>query len=439
MTIVLPFSRGVFAGEDNITTATLSNSLPLEAELKSQQAFTPSSTGSATLYGSGGYFHPFISVAAIYSDNIYNAPDNEIDDLNTVISPGLLLSYPGVQNVQGASFSTSNLTPGGLLTNREAKEYFQRFQTSLLYHADLENYDDFSNAEKDHHRVEGLFRFNLKGGLKFDLAGEYKDSADDFSGSTLLDEYQSSLVDLQASFDLSRKTALTFGASGFQVDYETVVNDDRDRQDNTLSAGLSYRFRPKTTLFVEYQFIDIDYDLNTFTDKKINLPSAGLKWNPTSRSTGEIEVGYRDWDYEDPALKSDGAFNFMLRAGHDFTPKTSLELFGVRRETESTIAGTNYILNYQFSLAYSQKLNSRFIIKLQGTYSQDQYEENPITVGPLTQKRDDKTYILSPSLEFLAVDWLVFNLSYGLAERDSNFDSFDFTTNTYLLRITGYL
>ena len=29
------------------------------------------------------------------------------------------------------------------------------------------------------------------------------------------------------------------------------------------------------------------------------------------------------------------------------------------------------------------------------------------------------------------MDWLVVNISYGLADRDSNFDSFDFTTNTY--------
>ena len=128
----------------------------------------------------------------------------------------------------------------------------------------------------------------------------------------------------------------------------------------------------------------------------------------------------------------------MLRAGHDFSPKTSLQFLGARRITESTIAGTDFILNHQLSLAYNQKLNSHFIIKLKGTYSQDQFE-NPITVGPITQEREDKTYILSPSVEYLARNWLVINVSYGLAERDSNFDSFDFTTNTYLLRVTGYL
>ena len=130
-------------------------------------------------------------------------------------------------------------------------------------------------------------------------------------------------------------------------------------------------------------------------------------------------------------MSSDSNFDYMIRAGHDFSPKTSLQFLAARRVTESTIAATDFILNNQLSLAYRQKINRRFIIKMKGTYSQDQYE-NPITVGPITQERDDTTYILSPAIEFVAMDWLVVNLSYGLAERDSNFDSFDFTTNTYL-------
>ena len=65
ITIVLSLSRGAWAGESNITTASLSDSLPLETELKVQQPFTPSSPSSTGLYGNGGYFHPFVSVAAI--------------------------------------------------------------------------------------------------------------------------------------------------------------------------------------------------------------------------------------------------------------------------------------------------------------------------------------------------------------------------------------
>jgi len=424
---------------DFAATNSLSNSLPLETEIRAQQAFNPGSTNSESLYGSGGYFHPFISLATVFSDNIFNTPDNlKQDDIKLVVSPGFLLAYPRVQNVVGASFNTSNLAPGGLLANRESKKYFQRLRTSLLYHADLENYDDYSRAEKDHHRLEGLFQFDLRGGLQFDLAGEYKDSADDFSGAPLLDEYQSTLVDIQSYYEIGRKTGLSLVASIFEVDYEEVVNDFRDRQDTSFSTIFSYRFRPKSTVSLEYQFVDIDYELNTFSDTEIHRAASGLKWNATSRSTVEIKVGYSDRGYSAPAMNSDSNFDFMARAGHNFTPKTSLQLFGVRRMTESTIGGTDFILNHQLSLAYSQKLNSHFVIKLDSTYSNDQYE-NPITVGSVTKEREDDTFIISPSIEYLAVDWLVLTLSYGLAERDSSFDSFGFTTNTYLLRVTGYL
>ena len=106
--------------------------------------------------------------------------------------------------------------------------------------------------------------------------------------------------------------------------------------------------------------------------------------------------------------------------------------------TESSVPGTNSTLNNQASANYKQRINHNLTANLQLTYSRDKYDL-PITIGTQTDIRQDDILRVSPGLEYAANDWLVFALSFALAERNSNFDTFNFTNNTVLFRVSGYL
>ena len=440
MCLSLPLSS--FA-DDSPVVSKIDDDLALGQDVDRQRTFRPvDGSGSSDLFGSGGGFiHPYISVTGLYSDNIYNTPTNEESDSATIISPGLLLAYPGVKNMSGASFSTSNLSPGGLLGDRTSGDSFRRLQTSLLYQADIEDYADNSSADTDQHRLEALFQLNLKGGVHFGLAGEYKLAADAFSGSTLRDEYQSDLIDLVIGIEIGSKINLDLGYTGFQLDYDAIYNNDRDRQDTTYTGRLSYDILSKTSVFAEYQRIDVDYDLLVpDKDSEVQNGNVGIKWDVTAKSSGQFKVGQSSRDHESASLvtaDTDELF-YQLQIGHTFTPKTSLGLTGTRRLSETTVVGTNFILNHQVSMNYKQRLSAKIVANLDASYSRDEFD-GLITLGSVTKEREDSTVLITPAIDYLMKDWFIVSLSYSLAERDSNFDTYDFTTNSFFLRITGYL
>ncbi|MEN8136570.1 MAG: outer membrane beta-barrel protein [Thermodesulfobacteriota bacterium] len=421
---------------------TADDDLGLSQDVNRQKTFRPvAGRGSSDLLGtSGGYIHPYISLTGLYSDNIYNASTNEENDYLTTISPGLMLAYPGVKDMHGASFRTSNPSPGGLVGERASSNSFHRFQTSLLYQADVESYTDNSSGNMDHHRAEALLQFNLKGGVSFDLAGEYKVSADAFSGSALLDEYQSDLLDLVVGIKLGSRTDLALGYSGFQLDYDALRNDGRDRQDISYSGRLSFDMSAKTAIFAEYQLIDIDYDFQIFPANEIQNGNVGIKWHHTAKSSGQLKIGVSSKSHEDASLAdadTDEVF-YELQLAHSFSSKTSIDLTGTRRLTESTVAGTNFIINNQVSLNYRQKLSAKIVANLDTSYYRDEFN-GFISVGPVTAEREDTTILVTPTIDYLTKDWFIVSLSYSLAERDSNFDNYDFTSNSVFLRLTAYL
>ena len=426
------------AAEDTNAPHSYNDGLSLQQDLSLHLPLS-SSLNSANLYGDeGGFFHPFISFTGVQSDNIYNSASNQIKDHKYIISPGIGLAWPGIRNVEGAAFTTSTFNPGGLLLSRSTRQGSRRLQTSLLYHADLERYAETSRADTDRHRVEGLFRLNSRSGLGIDLAGEYKQSADEFSGEPILEEYTSTLGDLLLSFDFSRKTSISLGASTYDIDYDLSIYDGRDRTDETYTGRLSYKPLVRMALFAEYVYIRVDYELQVFPDSTIQQPGLGIKWDITAKSSGEIKGGYSYREYPESTREKKGDLFLLLLASHNFTPKTSMQLIGVRRTTESMSGEGDYVLNHQGSLNYRQKFTRKFIAQIKATYSWDKYIETlASSIG--NQERIDSTWMVSPSLEYLLTDWLSFSLSYGREERDSNKDALDYTTNTYLIRLTGYL
>jgi hypothetical protein len=413
--------------------------LALGRDVNRQRDFRPEpGRGSADLFGTmGGYIHPYLSVTGLYSDNIYNAPTNEESDFLTIFSPGIMLAYPGIKNMPGASFSTSDLTPGGLVASRGKAVSFRRFQTSLLYQADLESYADNSSAARDHRRAEGLLQFNLKGGVSLDLAGEHKLATAAISQNAPLDEYQSDFIDLLIDIEIGSKMDLALGYANFNIAYDTIVNSN-DRQDNTYTGRLSYNILARTAIFAEYQVIVVDFDQQVFPDNKLRKIIGGVNWTASAKSSGNFKVGLSSREHEDSDVADNSVMSYQFQAGHKFTPKSSLTLAGARRMNETTVAGTNYIINNQGSLAYRQTLSPKFAVILKGSYSRDKYDR-PVTLLGETKSQRDNTLLISPSLDYLMRDWFTVTLAYSLSQRDSNFDYLDYTTNSFYFRVTGYL
>ncbi len=391
---------------------------------------------NADLFGSGGYIHPFISLAEGYSDNIFSESSSENGDFSTTLSTGAWLAYPPSRD-QLLNISSTTTTPGGLATGSGHGKFFQRYQTYFLYQGDYVAYHSNSEANNNKQRLEGLFQYNLKSGISFNFIDQYKKSQDPYATgfSTQLDKFQTNLFDTSITYEVSRLLTGKIAYSYFWVDYDDIANVGRNRVDNTFIASLEYAALPKTTFITEYKFIDLDYDEQIVSDSKMNHLSERLKWDVTPKTSIDAKVTYLNKDFADPTLSNANDFGFSLSGATKFNEKSSLSISGTRQITETNTPGIDYILSHNFSISYLQALTTAVSANLSLSYAKDQYD-GLTTVGTVTQERDDDIYSFSPGIEYLPNDWLITGLSYSYTKRNSNFDSNDYSTNSVLLRIT---
>jgi len=142
---------------------------------------TPRERPSEEIFGmKGGYIHPFLSVTEFFTDNVLNSRDNRKSDFATVLSPGIWLTFPHVKE-KLLLIDTANISPGGFSLSRYKPESFRRFQTYLFYNADIELYSNESSLNGVSHKAEGLFQYNLRGGLSFELVDQFLASHDIFT------------------------------------------------------------------------------------------------------------------------------------------------------------------------------------------------------------------------------------------------------------------
>ena len=126
--------------------------------------------------------------------------------------------------------------------------------------------------------------------------------------------------------------------------------------DSTYSGYIFYQATPKTALFVQYEYIDIDYDNNINSDNDQSNYFLGLEMKATAKIRARLKAGYGQKDYDDIDDERD---EFLAEAQIDYaiTPKTSIYLQGLRRILASDDIDATDILSTRFQIGYRQSYN----------------------------------------------------------------------------------
>ena len=394
--------------------------------------------GSDVFGTRGGYIHPFITLSGVSSDNIYNTDDNEESDYITTIVPGAWLAFPRVKE-ELLDFETSSVAPGGLDLDLDTGD-FKRYQVYLFYSPEFYMYSDNSEEDLTQHRAEGMLQYNMKGGLTLEFVDQFLKSMDSRGTgiSTEQDKFSTNFLTARASYDFSPKLEFMVDFSNFVVDYDASRNDYRDRTDDSWSAYVYYKFRAKTSIFAQYQNVNVRYDLNSDYDNKVGSVYGGLQWDMTAKSSGSIRVGSTSKDYDNSLISDEDDVVFELQVDYIFSPKTDFQLRAFRQNSESNILGVNSILRSRFNAKVNYRPASRITCILDFEYTQDDYEGD-LNYGGIIKERKDSLYLFIPSVEYSFRKWLTAKASYYYMERDSNFSDFDYSTNTFLVSLTAAL
>jgi len=398
------------------------------------------SSSDAELFGKkGGYVHPFLSVTEFYTDNVFYSKNDKKSDFATVLSPGIWFTVPGVYEKLLLA-DTSILAPGGFSLSRYKPETFKRYQTYLFYNADIELYSRETSGNIVNHKLEGLLQYNLRGGLTFELIDQFI-ASHDLRGTGIfqeLDKFKTNMADLIVTYNAGERFMLRLDYANYFVDYTAFRNGFRDRNDNTVSAYVFYRVMPKTSLFYEYEFVDVSYRDNVLSDSAEHHSFLGVQWDVTAKSKGSVKAGYGLKDFSRSGIKNSNEFILEAQVDHKFTAKTSLLLKASRKTNETNISNTDYMISDFIEAQYIQKLTGKITANAGLSYGHDAYR-GELTYGGRTKTLKDDYITGMLAFQYKFKEWLEMDTGYMLSRRDSSFPEFDYTSNTLFLRITGSL
>lgn len=197
----------------------------------------------------------------------------------------------------------------------------------------------------------------------------------------------------------------------FDARFDGVGNDitrDRDRQNNTIGATLTYEIGAKTDLVVDINQTEFDYDVETGFGNTVDLLLVGIAWDATSKTSGSIQVGSQSRDFTSGGSEDTSVWLLSL----DWAPQSnSLVRLTSGKSSEASIGIGNSLDVTATSLSWELDWNSRWSSSI--SYSL----EDTDFVGTSTTM---DTKVLGFNVDFEYNDMLTARFFYNDADRDSN-------------------
>ncbi|MDX9787065.1 MAG: outer membrane beta-barrel protein [Desulfobacterales bacterium] len=387
----------------------------------------------------GGYCHGFLSVAELYSDNIYYSDRDNASDTITRITPGVWFVLPGGKE-RLPETATASITPGGVVIRGAGSESFRRLRAHLFYSPEFEVYADHSGENTQRHLAEGSVAYNFSGGLTLGVKDQYHYTNDErgagvTSATLALDKYSSNLFSVFGAYPISSKLSVEADYSRFYVDYLAGRNDFRDRNDASASAALFFQLFSKTALFGEYEYVDIVYDSENVWDGDEHHFFGGLRWRMTGKSTGMIKAGWGLKNYDIDASEQENIGIFQAKIDYAFTAYTGMTISAYRRTNESNIETADYTVTDNLSVTYSQRIRKKIKASFELAYTRDSYNSNRMGEN-VAGDREDEIYDIVAAVNYAFRKWITAGVEYTHAERDSSFEDYEYSVNEFLFKIS---
>jgi polysaccharide biosynthesis protein VpsM len=392
----------------------------------------------------GGYVHPFISIQGLYTDNVYNLDDDHTSDFLTTIAPGIWLSLPSRKEVPLA-LASNNTSAGGLQAALPEYEGFDRINAYLMGGLDYTNYSEESQLSDWTAVVQGLFKYNFRNGLSFEAVDGYTRGQDSFDVGNAFPEEQrqfnSNLFIADVDWLFTEKLRAKVEYSNFILDYDDQIDDFMNRKDNAFAVYGFFNVSLKTTVYLQYEYVDVKYDTADLKDNEQDYIYGGVDWDSGSKTAVSLKAGYQHRTYANSQVNdavdasnnvSNDAFAVELAFQYKVTDKTGLTIGGFHKleETDTYNALNKTVLGG--TARYEQEITQRIQALCDLRYENADY-------GQLTGERDDHTWEIRPALQYVFEDWLMAEIAYKYEIRDSSDDFYNYDTNNISFSLTAAL
>lgn len=392
----------------------------------------------------GGYVHPFLGLSGEYTDNLFNVDHDTKSNFLTTISPGLWLSLPRRKEVP-LHIAPNNTSAGGLQAALPEYEGFDRINAYLLGALNFKIYSEDSDLNDYDGVLEGLFKYNLRNGLSFEAVDRFTRSQDrfDIGNATAEDlrQFHSNIFIADADWLFTEKFRAKLEYSNFYLDYKDSIDDFMNRDDNAIALYGYFNYSMKTSLFLQYQYVDVSYDTATLKDNEQNYFYGGVNWVSSAKTSFNLKAGYQDREYKNSTVNDaveasdnidNDAFALELAFQYKLTDKTGLTLAGSHKLEESDSFDALDKAVWAGDLRYEQEFTERLQGIIDFRYENADY-------GKVSGDRNDDRYVFRPALQYVFKDWLMAELAYEFDTRNSSDDFYNYDTNTISFSLNSAL
>lgn len=442
-------AKNVTVHDIDIIPETTTNDMPMgrgegNTSLLPEDAL-PTTTES-DLFGTpgGGYFHPFLSIGESYTDNLYNVDNNHTSNILTTISPGIWLSLPRRKEIP-LHIAPNNSSAGGLQAALPEYDGFDRYNAYLLGSLNYKIYSESSDLNDFEAILEGLFKYNLRSGISFNLVDRFTRSQDRFdvgnATASRLRQFNSNLAMANTEWQFTDRLRAKLEYTNFFLDYKDTIDAFMNRIDNTYSAYIFMDYSVKTSLFLQYQFVQVNYDTSATKDNDQDYFYGGINWVTSTKTAFRFKAGYQQKSYKDAATEDtvaatsgidNNAVALELAFQYKPTAKTGITIGASHKidESDSAIALNKKVT--AGTLRYQQEFSDRVQGLIDLRYENADY-------GQLLGTRNDYRYVARPALQYVFRDWLMAEISYQYDTRNSSDNLYDYDSNSFFLSLNSAL
>ena len=311
---------------------------------------------------------------------------------------------------------------------------FRRHSFAAEYKAAINNYANYTSENTTDQFASAMADFKFGGQLGWKLGDAYTQGHETAASaaSGQIEEYDKNVASTALSYVFADRFKAEVAYSWTSWEFSLLDNQFRNRHEDLIATYLYYRFLPKTSAFIEYDFKNVIFEQKADgLDNQVNSPLLGLTWEITANTKGTVKAGYLHKAYEASGQSNIDTWSASADLNHAFSDYSSLKVVGLRDVNEANIQGTSYFVTTGAFAEYTHKLAYKLSAIARSSYGTDDYS-NAAGTNP---DRQDKTFLGGVGLKYQMRDWLDFTLNYNYLDRNSNIDASDLINNTTSLSV----
>lgn len=317
---------------------------------------------------------PTLGLSIGYDDNITASNTHQISSLFYQVSPSIRVELPSDHTV-----------------------------LALIAALEMVRYQDSPIDDRDSWYVRGQWVWDISTRQNLNLFAEYGEGVDQRGqgrrqgdlGLIYLEPDQWERWDYGGNWDYGSvgargRLTLQLGASEL-----TYTNNRKgpvtggsatralDRDWQYFGGTFYWRVAPKSSLLLDYQYTNINYQLAAESDSTEKSWMLGATWDASARTSGEVKYGNLKKDFNDPAVSGYNGPTWV--ASVSWRPRTySVFTLTGTRNTQEPDGGGDYVLRQDISLSWVHDWATRFGTTLDVGFGQDDYRP--------TERKDDLFY-----------------------------------------------